>query len=256
MEVCGSLLVNKRHSIIVKSIKENGSVTVTELSKELGVSIETIRRDLLYLERENLLTRVYGGAVSVGEMMPYHELSLRKEENVEEKAELSKTAAETVNDGDVIFIDAGSTPVHFARAVKNKKITVITCSLDVFNELNGGNAKVILSGGEYVSSVASFCGALALETFKKLFVNKAYVFPSAISLRHGVCDFSREIYPIQREILERADKIFILATSNKFERNGMLKICDVLPEYTYITDKKLKKEYENLYIENGISIIK
>ena len=211
---------------------------------------------MLYLERENLLTRVYGGAVSVGDMMPYHELSMRKEENVEEKIELSKTAAQTVEDGDVIFIDSGSTPVHFAKAVKNKKITVITCSLDVFNELNGGKAKAILVGGEYRLAVASFCGALALEIIKKLFVNKAYIFPSAVSLRHGVCDFSQDIYPIQKEILERADKIFILATSNKFERNGMLKICDVLPEYIFITDKKLKKEYENLYLEKGITVIK
>ena len=61
---------------------------------------------------------------------------------------------------------------------------------------------------------------------------------------------------MQKEVLKRADKIFIIATSNKFEKNGLLKICDVSPEYTFITDKKLTLDQETVYLENGIKIIK
>ncbi len=250
------LLANKRHSEIVALVKKNGGAKVTDIAKRFNVSIETVRRDLLELEKKNLLTRVHGGAMPIDEMNAYHSLSERKEEYVNEKIQLSVTASKYVKDGDVIYVDSGSTPVHFARAIKSKEITVVTCSLDVFNELSGGRAKVILCGGEYVSTVASFCGALAIETLKKLYVNKAFIFPSAISLRHGVCDFSRDVYPIQKEILTRADKIFVLASNEKFEKNGLLKICDVLPEYTFITDKGLKKEIENVYLENNIEVIK
>jgi DeoR/GlpR family transcriptional regulator of sugar metabolism len=256
VEKCGILFANKRHAEIVKAVKENNGVKVIVLAEKFNVSIETVRRDLLELEKKNLLVRVHGGAMPVEEMMTYHDLSMRKEENVEEKRELAVTGARFVEDNDIIYVDSGSTPVHFANAIKNKKITVVTCSLDVFNELNGGIAKVILVGGEYCPAVASFCGGLAVETLQKLFVNKAFIFPSAISLRHGVCDFSQEIYPMQKEVLKRADKIFILATSNKFEKNGLLKICDVLPEYTFITDKKLTLDQETVYLENGIKIIK
>lgn len=256
MEKCGVLFANKRHAEIVKAVNKNNGVKVVDLAEKFKVSIETVRRDLLELEKKNLLIRVHGGAMPVEEMMSYHSLNERKEESVKEKIEIGKIASNFVEDGDVIFIDAGSSPVHFAREIKGKKITAVTCSLDVFNELNGGAATVILCGGEYVPEVASFCGPLAMETLQKLFVKKAFIFPSAISLRHGVCDFSRELYPIQKQIFDRADKIFILATSNKFEKNGLLKLCSVLPEYTFITDKGLKQEQENAYLAEGINVIK
>lgn len=250
------MFANKRQSKIVEIVKRDGGAKVVDLSESFNVSIETVRRDLLELEKKNLLMRVHGGAMPVEEMISYHSLKERKEEYVKEKIEIGKIAAKFVQDGDIVFIDSGSTPVHFAREIKSKNITVVTCSLDVFNELNGGRTSVILCGGEYVSESASFCGVLAVETIKKLHVNKAFIFPSAISLRNGVCDFSRNIYPIQKEIMERADKIFVLASSEKFEKNGLLKLCPLLPEYIFITDKGLKKEYEKAYLEEGINIIK
>ena len=81
------MLASKRHSFIINLIKEKGAVSVNELSSKMGVSVETVRRDLLILEKSNALTRVHGGAVSVGEMISYHSLSARKEENVNEKIE-------------------------------------------------------------------------------------------------------------------------------------------------------------------------
>lgn len=249
------MLANKRYNLIADIIRQKGEASVAELAKITNVSTETVRRDLLSMENKGLLQRVHGGAVAVGEMMHYHELSERKEENVEEKIKLAKTTAGLVEDGDIIFIDSGTTPVHFAKAIKDKKITVITCSLEVFNELKAGNAQVILSGGEYKSSTASFCGELALSNLRKLCANKAFIYPSAVSLRHGVCDFSLDTYAIQTEILKHADKIYIVATSNKFEKNGLLKICEMTEEYVYVTDGGLKKEHRQLYEENGLTVI-
>lgn len=249
------MLANKRHGYILNLIKEKGAVTVSELSEKMNVSVETVRRDLLVLEKENALTRVHGGAVSIGEMISYHSLSARKEENVEEKIELSTVAAKLVDDGDIIYVDSGTTPIHFARAIKDKKVTVITCSIEVFNELKGGSVKVILCGGEYSAEVASFCGPLALNTLSKLCIGKAFIFPSAISLRHGVCDFSSADYPAQVEAISKAEKVYVLASSNKFEKNGLLKLCDVQAEHVYVTDSKIKKEILNAYRENGLKII-
>ena len=55
--------------------------------------------------------------------------------------------------------------------------------------------------------------------------------------------------------MKKAEKVFVLASSDKFEKNGLLKICDTLPEYTFVTDSKIKKEYKNIYRDNGIKII-
>ena len=249
------MLANKRHSYIINLIKEKGAVSVNELSSKMGVSVETVRRDLLILEKSNALTRVHGGAVSVGEMISYHSLSARKEENVNEKIELSIIAAKLVDDGDIIYVDSGTTPVHFARAIKEKAATVITCSIEVFNELKGGRAKVILCGGEYNDEIVSFCGPLALDTLGKLCIGKAFIFPSAISIRHGICDFSLAGYPMQVEAIAKADKVYVLASSNKFEKSGLLKLCDLSPEHVYVTDSNIKKEILNAYRENGFQII-
>lgn len=249
------MLANKRHSFIVNLIKEKGAVTVNELSSKMNVSVETVRRDLLVLEKGNALTRVHGGAVAMDEMISYHSLSARKEENVDEKIELSLIASNLVQDGDIIYVDSGTTPVHFARAIKNKLVTAITCSIEVFNELKGGKVKVILCGGEYDAEVASFCGPLALRTLSNLCIGKAFIFPSAISIRHGVCDFSLTNYSMQVKALEKADKVYVLASSNKFEKSGLLKLCDTSPDHVYVTDSKIKKEVLNAYRENGLQII-
>ena len=249
------LIANKRQSLIVDKIQSIGAVSATELAKEFKVSIETVRRDLMVLEKKNLLERVHGGAIAVGKMMTYHTLSERKGESVEEKIALSITAEKLVCDGDVIFIDSGTTPVYFARRIKEKNITVVTASLEVFNELSGSLAKVILCGGEYSSESASFCGALALETLSKIYVSKAFICPSAVSLKHGICDFSQDIYPIQKQAMERCDKVYILASSDKFERNGLLKLSEMNKDFIYVTDGALNNEYKKIYIENGIKIM-
>ena len=249
------MLANKRLSVIVDKINQKGAVTVTELATEFGVSIETVRRDLLSLEKKNLLQRVHGGAVSVGEMIAYHDLATRMEENVEEKMQLGKIVKDIVCDGDVVYLDAGTTSVYLARELKNKDITVATCSLNAFNELLGGKVKPILCGGTFDPLLESFCGIFAEEIISKLYFSKAFILPSAISLKHGIFDFSYEDYPLQVKAMERCDKVYFAATSNKFEKNGLLKLCDTSTDYIYVTDSKLKKEYKEMYAENGMTII-
>ena len=103
------MFLNERHNAIVKTIKKGGAVTTASLVKSFKVSIETIRRDLLQLEKEGVLKRVYGGAVDKSGMKAFHSLQKRNEENEDLKRELSKNAADFVNENDVIAIDTGST---------------------------------------------------------------------------------------------------------------------------------------------------
>ena len=135
------MLANERHMRILDSLKRNGAVTTGELVDSLQVSIETIRRDLLQLERRGQLQRVHGGAVCAGAMQPYMDLPQRLEANSHGKKELCDTASLLVQDGDIIFIDCGSTAVFFARALlaQRKQLTIVTHSMDVFEILSGHN---------------------------------------------------------------------------------------------------------------------
>ena len=144
------MFAKERQDKIYLMIQKKGAVTTSNLVECFGVSIETIRRDLLSMEQKGQLVRVHGGAVRKNDMNPFLDLQQRNKEYSEQKRELSLKAAEFVCDGDIIGIDAGSTVISFTEVLKEKfsKLTVVTHSLDVFEILRDHeNFSVILCGG-------------------------------------------------------------------------------------------------------------
>ena len=238
-------------------LQTDGAVTTSNLVELFNVSVETIRRDFLVMEQSGLLTRVHGGAVANGEMMPFHDLAHRNLESSDQKKELSRIAAEFVCEGDYIAVDAGSTAISFAEALKDRftRLTVVTYSSDVFEILrNHKEISVILCGGHYMREENSFFGNLTLEILGKLHVQKAFVFPSAVSLEFGICDYQQDFYLLQKKLMAISDSIFILADSSKYEKKALLKLDDMCPEYTYITDSQLSEKLKNIYTENNLRV--
>ena len=254
------MLVKERHTLIMRMLNERGSVSTSELIDTLGVSFETIRRDLLELEKQGALQRVHGGAVlEKSEMKPYtFDLSVRREENKNGKKELCEYAATFVNNDDIIGVDVGSTAAYFAEALIRRlsRLTVVTNSLEVFNILRQKEGvQVILCGGYYMKSENTFYGQITIDTLKNLRVQKGFIFPSAISLRNGVGDFDYDQYPIQMQIMACSNKVYFLADSSKFEKNALLKLCDMKAKYTFITDSELNAAYKQLYEDNNLKVI-
>lgn len=251
------MFANERHGIISKMIKTDGAVTTSELVSFFKVSIETIRRDLLYMEQQGLLKRVHGGAVSAGEMKSFLTLEKRNEENNAFKRELAKAAANLISEGEIIGIDSGSTTVFFAQELAKKfsKLTVITHSLDIFNILHRHkDFSVILCGGYFNAEENSFYGNLVTDALSSLRADKVFVCPSALSLKSGICDFQPDLYEVQRKLLSIGNKVYILADSSKFEKTALLKMDDMKSEFTYVTDSNLPKNLLKLYKENNITI--
>ena len=242
----------------MEAISKNGAVTVSELTERFDVSIETVRRDLLQLENQGLLQRVHGGAVVHDEKMSISDLPQRIEENKDGKIQLCKTAASFVHESDTIYIDNGATAVYFAQVLMNSfsKLTVVTNSQDVFNILGSKDGfTIILTGGHFMKEERAFYGYLTQETLKKLYVDKAFVIPSAISLQGGVCDFSHELAPIQHQVMAQCGKLYFLADSQKFERHGLLKLAELDANCYIITDPGLSSNLRQLYAEKGVHII-
>lgn len=252
------MLASERFDYIRKELNKKGVVNVTELEKVLKVSTETVRRDLLKMEELKLLKRVHGGAVSINKMKSFETLTVRNKENYSLKLSLSKMACSTILDGDVIAIDSGSTAIVFAEELKKRftNLTIVTHSLDVFNLLaRHENFKVILIAGHFLESENAFYGDLVLDSLSKIRVSKAYIFPGAISLDGGACDFCQDLLQVQRKYLSVSSKIYLLADSSKIEKNALIQLDSLKPEYTVITDGNLLSETFNLYRENGIDIL-
>ncbi len=251
------MLAKERCDRIYAMIQEQGAVTTAKLVELFGVSTETIRKDLLFLERQGLLSKVHGGAVSKGDMRPFLELPERSKKQTPQKKELSLRAADFITDGDIIGIDSGSTAVMLAEVIRERfsVLTVITYSYDVFEILQRQPGfSVILCGGCYLPSENAFCGALTLDMLSRLHMQKAFLCPSAISLEYGICDYQKDLYQIQRQLMKSADDIYILADSSKFEKKALLKLDDTKSEYHYVTDGDLSEELKQLYTENHITV--
>ncbi len=249
------MFAKERQDKIYDMLQKNGAVTTASLVEVFAVSIETIRRDLLNMEQQGRLLRVHGGAVANGDMKPFLALTERNEIYGSQKQNLARKATELICEGDIIGIDSGSTANALAEALKEKfaRLTVITHSLDVFHILRDCFS-VILCGGQYMPQENSFHGSLTLDMLKNLHMQKVFLCPSAVSLKYGICDYQDDLYLVQKQLLQSADEIFILADSSKFEQKALLKLADMKQEYSYVTDNELTDEIKKLYKENDIKL--
>lgn len=252
------VLANRRHEIIMNLIHAEGAVTVSHLVEEFQVSLETVRRDLLLLEKEGHLRRVHGGAVSLGEMRPAKSLQSRQQDFTREKEQLCENAADLICEGDYIAIGTGSTPEYFAQVLKKRfqKLTVVTYSYNVFEVLSDmPDYELVLLGGQYMPEEQCFFGQLTMDALTELRVMKSFVFPSAISMEYGISGYAANLYPLQRQLLQCCDQAYILADSSKFESKALYKIASMRPEYIYVTDSGLPEELAQIYRDNGLQVV-
>ena len=254
------MFANERQQLILDELSQRHSITVSELVERFHVSTETIRRDLETMEKQTLLKRVHGGAISILKTNRFEDVNKRTTSNVELKTELCKTALSFIEDGDVIAIDSGTTAATLALAIKKRSfhsLTVITYSSEVFTILSDcPNCEIIITGGSYLPKERIFCGFLSHEALKHYHFTKSFVIPSALSLAYGAQDFIPEVYENQLSLIRNTEQLFLLADHTKFETSGNLKLCELLPEYIVITDSGLPDSIYEQYRRQQINLIR
>lgn len=252
------MLAKERQKKIDQMLAEHGAVLVSELTERFGVSIETVRRDLLAMELEDRLVRVHGGAMVKGSLTPARTFDQRSSTQGIEKEKLSQAAMQFISEGDVISIDEGSTGLVFAGALKEhfSQLTIITHSLVAFEALcDYKDFQVILLGGNFLSRSRAFVGSLTLDALRSLHTKSSFIFPSAVSLDFGVSCHSQELMQVERAMIASSDSVFVLADSTKFEKKALHKLCDMSESITFVTDQGLSRELQILYAENGRNVI-
>lgn len=252
------MFVNERYKIICELIKKNGAATTTALSKRLGVSIETVRKDLLELEKNKKIIRVHGGAIGAGESAPILNLEKRMEAHRREKTETSYAAAALIEEGDIIAIDSGSTASRFIEILMERfsRLTIVTASTDVFDKArNYKDFQIILCGGNYNREENSFTGEFTVEAMKNFHVKKSFIFPSAVSIAGGIETYQDKFFGLQKTLISIADEVVIMADSSKFEKTAFIKISDINTGYIFVTDSSVSPEIKEIYKTNGINLI-
>ncbi|MCI8387179.1 MAG: DeoR/GlpR transcriptional regulator [Clostridiales bacterium] len=254
------MFANERYNSIISSIESHGSVTVSELMKQFGVSVETIRRDLAYLEKHGMLRRVHGGAISVSDgSKVFDTLDKRVEENRELKCELSRAALELIHEDDSIAIDSGSTTNELAMLLRERfeRLSIVTFSLDIIEMLRDKSGfRLIIPGGIYMPSERIFCGFYTEEALSRLHVSKSFIAPSSISERFGITINIDYFYNLQKAMMKISDRKVILADSTKFETASPIRLCGLDDIDTIITDSSLDDEIYRSYIRKNVNLIR
>lgn len=238
-------------------LRENGAVTVAGLMEAFGISMETARRDLAAMEKAGLLARVHGGALPLDSAQLYHPLKDRMHIQQPQKLAIAEAAAALVNEEDFISVGAGSTALAFARELRKRfrRLTVVTYSLDVFEALRDlPEYTVILAGGTYSPEEGAFIGPVTADFISRVYVQKAFVFPSMLSLEKGITTHTAPP-PQIATLIHQCDQVYVLADNTKFEKNSIYQVSPMRQDFIYITDQGLPEALQEMYAANHLKFI-
>ena len=231
------MISEDRTAYILKEIEDRGSVSVIDLAQWLSVSEMTIRRDLIDLEKEGLIHRVHGGAVSGRGRSFEPALVLRETQNRKEKAIIGKMAAEMVADGDSIALDIGSTAFQVAiNLIGRHNLTVITPSLKIANILaNQPDIRLILPGGIVRHGELSLTGDLARRALEGLFVDRLFLGVGAIDSRSGLTEYNWDDALVKQVMVQNAKEVILIADPSKFEKVAFARIAPLNAVHKLVT---------------------
>jgi len=228
----------KRKNIILARIKEEGEVNVKELAEEIGISEITIRRDLVTLANDGLVYRTHGGAMRQDLVNPQIDFKNKAATNAEQKDHICRIAAQEITDGDIIFMDCGSTVFRLCQFIKHKEIRVVTNSLPVLYELMDCSVAVNLVGGEVDKERKAVHGRIAEEHIARYQVTKAFIGVDGISAENGLSAHSEQEAGITLAAASHADVTYLLCDSSKVGKDKYLQFAPLSLINVMITNQQ------------------
>jgi DeoR family fructose operon transcriptional repressor len=242
----------KRKQSILQRLADIGEADIKEMATTLGVAEITIRRDLNHLAADGLLRRTHGGAIRLTLPNPPFPFANKAAINIKAKEAIARRAANDIHDGDIVFLDCGSTVFHLCPFIKNKKIRVITNSLPVVHELQDSQANTNLIGGEFDPERQATHGKMAEYHIAKYRANKAFLGIDGISPR-GLFANSEKEATLTMALAARSASAWLLCDSSKIGRETYWQFAGLHLIGTVITDAPAASC--QFLLQEGIAVI-
>ena len=227
------MLLAERRQAIMDRVLATSRVVVGELSAEFGVSEETIRRDLEWLEQEGVAMRTYGGAVLKHSDQAPPPYATRKNTNVEGKVAIARLLAGMLQNGDTLMVDESSTALFAVRAVRHlKELTLITNSLNILQEVSSQDSwHIISTGGRLKPDIMALVGPKALGTIQGYHVGYAVLSARGVNTQLGIADH------------------------RKFDRAGFVSLGRLEEIDQIITDRPPPEEWKKRLEDSGVELL-
>ncbi|MFE4426265.1 DeoR/GlpR family DNA-binding transcription regulator [Peribacillus butanolivorans] len=175
---------------------------------------------------------------------------------LKEKEMIAQKCSEYINDGDCIYIDSGSTTYQIAKYIKQKKkLTVITSSIPVVNELVNSDIELLIIGGKVRQNEQSIVAFDYLFNFSELNISKAFICASGITIEKGISDYNLDEANTRKKIIELSKEVYVAADSTKFGKDVTIGIASLDKIDYIITDHHLHKDFIYAYKETNTNLI-
>lgn len=238
---------------LLNIVSKEGRISVTQLSKLIGVSQVTIRKDLDELSAKGLISREHGFATALNN----DDLSTRLARNYCLKSKIAKLAASDIKDGEVIMIESGSTCALFAEELAKTKMfsRIITNSVFISNFIrNYVNVNITLLGGEYQKESQVNIGPLTTLCASQYKADKIFIGTDGFDGEVGFTGINIMRSDTVQNMAKSASKIIILCDSEKFSDRGLVKLFDLKQVHMIYTDFNIDKKSKKILEENGVIV--
>lgn len=213
-----------------------GEEDVDLLAEALGVSASTIRRDLAVMSEQGVITRTYGGAM-LAHALPEQTLSAREHLNRGAKEAIAQAAADRIQDGDSVLLDAGSTTGALGRLLPGRRLRVVTGNLPLVPVLaNEPGLDLMVLAGTVRPISMGVVGPLAELVLRRMSVDKVFLGADGVVAGRGLCEATAEQISLKELMAAQAAEVFVLADASKLGRATQSFWAPLARRWTLITD--------------------
>lgn len=224
-----------------------GAATMEELREHFDISMNTVRRDVVEMLKRGTVEKVYGGVCARRHEQVLTPYEVRRRGSEDAKAAIGKRAAQLVEDGDIIFIDSGTTTLHMIEHLADfRELTIITNNLEAINHaLPYENITIISLPGQVRRKTRSFTGDDAVHYLRRFNISKAFMASTGLS-SHGVTNSSPMEYEIKKCAVANAATTVLLISRAKFGATGLMTFAQPEDFDIVVTDEQPSAEEQQL----------
>lgn len=228
-------------------VLEKENVSMEELCREFDISMNTVRLDVASLVKKGSIKKVYGGVCSnrQNSLVPFEE---RKMKHGDRKKSVCRAAANLVEDGDIIYIDSGTTMMYLPDYLGNKKnVTILTNNLNAITRaVPYANLQVICLPGILERKTNSFVSAETGKILERYNIRKAFFAATGVTMNGDVTNSSSLEYEIKREAMQHSVHKYLLLDSSKFNKSALLTYAHISDMEKVIADDEMSPALNEL----------
>jgi DeoR family transcriptional regulator, fructose operon transcriptional repressor len=251
------LIPAQRRERIQEYLAVHQIARTADLMDMLDTSEATVRRDLEWLEQKGFLERTHGGAILNQRVVFEQEYQQRAQHFPEEKKIIGELAASLIEEGDIVFINSGTTATQVLHHIpRNPRITVFTNNVSALVDIGDPGFQLFVTGGEYQARSNSLAGRFALGSVNLVFANKAILGVDGISLKHGLTVPTNPEAEVVRKMLERTKgQIIIAADHSKWGSVSNFPVGDIDKMDKLVTDNRFDRSAVDDLASRSISCL-